>query len=228
MPRGAGCLRWWGACGHGTALTRQPDGVLCSSVVEPCGTSRSDGLDGCVQGLHDRHLDQWSVGDGGEPAGAGRHSVSSGRSRRGGAGGRPGGYPPPWSRSACPRSWPAPPASSCPVARSCWQPCRRRFIGAAGRAHRQRHRVRRTRRLPVLPGIRRRRTGWHRAARRLLVLVGLVVALSALWLTLFFPRTAGGDLLFVFRLLAGSGLPRASSSASSPSGGATSPGTGRG
>ncbi len=39
-----------------------------------------------------------------------------------------------------------------------------------------------------------------------LVLVRLVVALSALWLTLFFPRTAGGDLLFVFRLLAGSGL----------------------
>jgi len=54
-------------------------------------------------------------------------------------------------------------------------------------------------------GIRRRRIGWHRAAGRLLVLVGLVVALSALWLTLFYPRTAGGDLLFVFRLLAGSG-----------------------
>jgi uncharacterized membrane protein len=55
-------------------------------------------------------------------------------------------------------------------------------------------------------GIRRRRIGWHRAAGRLLVLAGLVVALSALWLTLFFPRTEGGDLLFVFRLLAGSGL----------------------
>jgi uncharacterized membrane protein len=55
-------------------------------------------------------------------------------------------------------------------------------------------------------GLRRRGIGWHRAAGRLLVLVGLVVALSALWLTLFYPRTAGGDLLFLFRLLAGSGL----------------------
>jgi hypothetical protein len=55
-------------------------------------------------------------------------------------------------------------------------------------------------------GLRRRRIGWHRAAGRLLVLVGLVVALSALWLTLFYPRAAGGDLLFGFRLLAGSGL----------------------
>ena len=55
-------------------------------------------------------------------------------------------------------------------------------------------------------GLRRRRIGWHRIAGRLLVLVGLVVALSALWLTLFYPRTAGGDLLFVFRLLAGSGM----------------------
>jgi uncharacterized membrane protein len=53
---------------------------------------------------------------------------------------------------------------------------------------------------------RRRRPGWHRAAGRLLVLVGLVVALSALWLTLFYPRTEGGDLLYLFRLLAGSGM----------------------
>jgi len=55
-------------------------------------------------------------------------------------------------------------------------------------------------------GLRRRRSGWHRAAGRLLVLVGLVVALSALWLTLFFPRTEGGDLLYLFRLMAGSGM----------------------
>lgn len=55
-------------------------------------------------------------------------------------------------------------------------------------------------------GIRVRKIGWHRAAGRLLVVVGLVVALSALWLALFFPRTAGGELLFVFRLVAGSGL----------------------
>ncbi|MEU4605545.1 DUF2306 domain-containing protein [Kribbella sp. NPDC023972] len=55
-------------------------------------------------------------------------------------------------------------------------------------------------------GLRRRRLGWHRTAGRLVVLVGLVVALSALWLTLFYPRPTGGDLLFVFRLLAGSGM----------------------
>jgi len=54
--------------------------------------------------------------------------------------------------------------------------------------------------------LRRRRPRWHRAAGRLLVLVGLVVALSALWLTLFHPRTEGGDLLYLFRLLAGSGM----------------------
>ena len=34
----------------------------------------------------------------------------------------------------------------------------------------------------------------------------MVVALSALWLTLFHPRTEGGDLLFLFRLLAGTGM----------------------
>lgn len=55
-------------------------------------------------------------------------------------------------------------------------------------------------------GLRRRRIGWHRAAGRLLVPLGLVVALSALWMTLFYPRDDGGDVLFVFRLLAGSGM----------------------
>lgn len=54
--------------------------------------------------------------------------------------------------------------------------------------------------------LRRRRNGWHRKAGRLLVAVGLVVALSAIWMTLFYPRSAGGDLLFVFRLLAASGM----------------------
>ena len=55
-------------------------------------------------------------------------------------------------------------------------------------------------------GLRRRRTGWHRAVGRLLVVVGLVVAISALCLTLLHSRTEGGDLLYVFRLLAGSGM----------------------
>jgi uncharacterized membrane protein len=56
-------------------------------------------------------------------------------------------------------------------------------------------------------GLRRRRPGWHRTAGRLLVLLGLVVALSALWMTQFYPRPDdSGDLLYVFRLLAGSGM----------------------
>ena len=55
-------------------------------------------------------------------------------------------------------------------------------------------------------GLRRRKIGWHRTAGRLLVPVGMVVVLSALWMTLFYPRSDGGDLLYVFRLLAGSGM----------------------
>lgn len=56
-------------------------------------------------------------------------------------------------------------------------------------------------------GIRRRWPRWHRRAGRVLVVLGLVVAFSALWLTLFYPRQEGtGDLLYPFRLLAASGL----------------------
>lgn len=56
-------------------------------------------------------------------------------------------------------------------------------------------------------GIRRRHPGWHRRAGRVLVALGLAVALSALWMTLTFPRKEGtGDLLYVFRLLFGSGM----------------------
>jgi uncharacterized membrane protein len=56
-------------------------------------------------------------------------------------------------------------------------------------------------------GLRRRRPGWHRAAGRVLVVLGLAVAFSALWLTLFYPRQPGtGTLAFVFRLAFGSGM----------------------
>ncbi|MDQ6686772.1 MAG: DUF2306 domain-containing protein [Actinomycetota bacterium] len=56
-------------------------------------------------------------------------------------------------------------------------------------------------------GIRRRHPGWHRRTGRVLVVLGLAVALSALWMTLVFPRKEGtGDLLYVFRLLFGSGM----------------------
>jgi hypothetical protein len=35
---------------------------------------------------------------------------------------------------------------------------------------------------------RRRRPGWHRVAGRVLVVLGLAVAVSAVWMTLFYPR----------------------------------------
>jgi uncharacterized membrane protein len=55
---------------------------------------------------------------------------------------------------------------------------------------------------------RRRRPGWHRAAGRLLVPCGLLVGLSALWMTLFYPRADGtGELLlYALRLLFGSAM----------------------
>ncbi len=57
------------------------------------------------------------------------------------------------------------------------------------------------------PGIRRRHPGWHRRAGRVLVALGLVVAVSALWMTLVLPRKEGtGELLYAFRLLVGSGM----------------------
>ena len=56
-------------------------------------------------------------------------------------------------------------------------------------------------------GFRRRWPGWHRAAGRLLVLFGLLVGLSALWMTLFYPSKDGtGELLYALRLLFGSAM----------------------
>lgn len=65
------------------------------------------------------------------------------------------------------------------------------------------------------PGFRRRRPHWHRAAGRVFILCGLVAALSALWLTQFFPlgnftgsRVADfdGRSLYVIRLVVGSAM----------------------
>ncbi|WP_160665616.1 DUF2306 domain-containing protein [Pseudarthrobacter sp. ATCC 49987] len=57
---------------------------------------------------------------------------------------------------------------------------------------------------------RRRRPGWHRSAGRVLVVLGLAVAFSALWMTLFYPRQPGtGALLYIFRLAFGSGMAAA-------------------
>lgn len=49
---------------------------------------------------------------------------------------------------------------------------------------------------------RRRHRDWHGNAGRVLVVAGLLVVGSALWLTLFYPPEPGtGDLLYGFRLL---------------------------
>lgn len=57
------------------------------------------------------------------------------------------------------------------------------------------------------PRLSRRRRGWHRFAGRLVVGLGLVVALTALWLNQITPRpTFAAQLLYLFRLGAGSGM----------------------
>lgn len=54
--------------------------------------------------------------------------------------------------------------------------------------------------------LRRRHLNWHRTAGRILVLAGLAVAVSGLWMTLFFPGALGGDLLWGIRLLVSSAM----------------------
>ncbi len=55
--------------------------------------------------------------------------------------------------------------------------------------------------------LRRRRPGWHRAAGRVLVGLGLAVAFSGLWMTLFYPRQTGtGELAYLLRLVVGSAM----------------------
>jgi len=53
-------------------------------------------------------------------------------------------------------------------------------------------------------GLRRNRPGWHRASGRVLVPLGLVVAASAVWMTLVYPTEVGtGPLLYWSRLAFG-------------------------
>jgi len=57
------------------------------------------------------------------------------------------------------------------------------------------------------PGFRRRRPDWHRAAGRVLVVAGLVAALSGLWMALFYAIVpANSTLLHGFRLFFGSAM----------------------
>ena len=61
--------------------------------------------------------------------------------------------------------------------------------------------------LQFSPGIRRRRPGWHRGAGRLLIPLGVVAALSGLWLTQFYPPVEhDSQLLYVIRLVVGSAM----------------------
>ena len=56
------------------------------------------------------------------------------------------------------------------------------------------------------PGLRRRSPKLHRVGGRVLVVLGLAVAFSALWMTAFYPRIPGGALATAFRLAFGTGM----------------------
>jgi uncharacterized membrane protein YozB (DUF420 family) len=61
--------------------------------------------------------------------------------------------------------------------------------------------------LQFVPGFRRRHRTWHRRAGRVLAVAGVLVAISALWLTLVYEAQAGtGDLLYVLRLVFASAM----------------------
>lgn len=58
-----------------------------------------------------------------------------------------------------------------------------------------------------VPALRKRRNSWHRIAGWILIPSGLIVALSGLWMTLFYPWSAGdGVILYGLRLFFGSAM----------------------
>lgn len=58
--------------------------------------------------------------------------------------------------------------------------------------------------LQFVPSLRRGRTSWHRRVGQILIPAGLVVALSGLWMTLFYDRPPGdGQSLVVIRVIVG-------------------------
>ncbi len=58
-----------------------------------------------------------------------------------------------------------------------------------------------------VPRLRRRHAAWHRGAGRVLAVAGLLVAGSALWMTLrYTPQPGTGDLLYVLRLVFASAM----------------------
>src|SRR5207245_2843786 len=61
--------------------------------------------------------------------------------------------------------------------------------------------------LQFVPSLRRGRLNWHRIAGRILVPAGVLVALSGLWMTVFYARPPGdGESLVVVRLIVGVGM----------------------
>jgi len=61
--------------------------------------------------------------------------------------------------------------------------------------------------LQFMPRFRRRHMDWHRRAGRVLAVAGLLVAGSALWMTVFYEAQPGtGALLYVLRLIFGSSM----------------------
>ena len=57
------------------------------------------------------------------------------------------------------------------------------------------------------PQIRRRHPGWHRRAGRVLVVAGLAVAVSALWLNQFYPNAeATREVLYPLRIAFGAAM----------------------
>jgi uncharacterized membrane protein len=61
--------------------------------------------------------------------------------------------------------------------------------------------------LQLVPRFRRRHLVWHRRAGRVVALAGLLVAASALWLTIgYAPRVGSGEVLRALRLVFGSAM----------------------
>ncbi len=61
--------------------------------------------------------------------------------------------------------------------------------------------------LQFVPRFRRRHLTWHRRTGRVLTLAGLLVATSAVWMTvLYAPKPGTGDLLYVLRVLFGAAM----------------------
>lgn len=57
------------------------------------------------------------------------------------------------------------------------------------------------------PAFRRRRPRWHRATGKVLVVFGLVTALTGLWMAQFYPWPEGdGEFLYILRMVFGSAM----------------------